>query len=92
MHEIANIMRAIITVLTMYGCLGHLSTPSGDFVDPHEQLEVFLLGVHFKWEEKIEELIVYKEKNGNCNVPKRQSALGIWVQRQRQCHKNGKLS
>ena len=40
----------------------------------------------------MEELIVFKENNGNCNVPQRQSALGIWVSRQRQYHKNGKLS
>ena len=40
----------------------------------------------------MKELIDYKEKNGNCNVPQRQSGLGIWVKWQRQCYKNGKLS
>ena len=40
----------------------------------------------------MDELIFFKEKNGNCNVPQRQSGLGFWVLRQRQCHKKEKLS
>ena len=46
----------------------------------------------FGWKERMDELIVYKEKNGNCNVPQRKSRLGSWVLRQRQSHRKGKLS
>jgi len=44
------------------------------------------------WEERFTELVSYKEKNGNCNVPKREGALGIWVSNQRSMYKKGKLS
>ena len=45
------------------------------------------------WEERRNELILYKEKNGNYNVPqRRKSGLGVWVHRQRQSHRKGKLS
>ena len=44
------------------------------------------------WEERINELVVYKEKKGNCNVPRSQGVLGNWVHDQRQFYKNGKLS
>ena len=45
------------------------------------------------WKERMDELIVYKEKNGNYNVPqRRKSGLGVWVHRQRQSHRKGKLS
>ena len=45
-----------------------------------------------QWEERFNELVGYKEKNGSCNVPRSQGALGNWVHKQRQIHKNGKLS
>ena len=45
-----------------------------------------------QWEEKINELVVYQEKNGNCNVPWSQDSLGRWVDRQCTCYKNGNLS
>lgn len=45
-----------------------------------------------QWEERYNELAAYKEENDTCNVPSNQGALGIWVQTQRQLHKNGKLS
>ena len=46
-----------------------------------------------KWEVRMDEPIIYKEKNGNCIVPQsRKSGLGFWVLRQRQSHKKGKLS
>ena len=44
------------------------------------------------WEERFNELVVFKEKNGNCNVPRSQGVLGNWVHDQRQFYKNGKLS
>ena len=93
-HEIANITRAIITVSTMYDRSEHLSAPSEKLIDPPdpEQSEVLLLGVLSKWEAKMKELIDYKEKNGNCDVPQRESGLGIWVKCQRNCYKNRKLS
>merc|ERR1711862_612179 len=44
------------------------------------------------WENRFKELVDYNEKNGNCNVPQNQGALGIWVNNQRRIHKKGKLS
>ena len=45
-----------------------------------------------QWEERYDELVTYREKNGNCNVPRKQGALGIWVNNQRTAHSKGKLS
>ena len=45
-----------------------------------------------KWEQRFNELAVYKKKNGNCNVPQRHGTLGSWVIQQRQLCKKGKLS
>ena len=44
-----------------------------------------------RWEERFKELVGYKEKTCNYNVPKRQGALGRWVQGQRRLYKKGKL-
>ena len=44
------------------------------------------------WQERFNELVLYKEKNGNCNVPRSQGALGRWVNKQRTKYKKGKLS
>ena len=44
------------------------------------------------WEERFNELVAYKEVNGNCNVPRSQGALGLWVDTQRTTYKRGKLS
>ena len=44
------------------------------------------------WEERFDELVAYKEKNGNCNVPQRQGALGLWVGTQCANYKEGKMS
>ena len=35
------------------------------------------------WETRFEELVQYKAKHGNCDVPKRQGELGQWVATQR---------
>ena len=35
------------------------------------------------WNERLEELREYKEKNGHCKVPQRQGSLGGWVTTQR---------
>ena len=48
--------------------------------------------IYKPWEERFSELAVYKEKNGDCNVPKSQGALGRWVDTQRQPRTKGKLS
>ena len=47
---------------------------------------------HTPWEEWFDELVEYKEKNGNCNVPQRLGALGKWVNKQRTAYRKGKLS
>jgi len=47
------------------------------------------------WEERYSELLCYKERYGNCDVPQRwpeNQGLGIWVSNQRQAKKKGKLS
>ena len=44
-----------------------------------------------KWLEKYEELKVFQQEHGNCNVPKRQGQLGNWVQWQRQTFRMGQM-
>jgi len=47
------------------------------------------------WDERYGQLIAYKERFGDCNVPLRWSenlALGWWCNRQREAYQNGKLS
>ena len=44
------------------------------------------------WETRFDELVEYKAKHGDCNVPQRQGKLGTWVRAQRQQYKKGKLS
>ena len=41
------------------------------------------------WETRFNELVQYKAKHGDCNVPQRQGQLGKWVQNQRT--RKGKL-
>ena len=43
------------------------------------------------WEERLEELVQYKHVHGNCNVPQQyeqNKALGKWVSKQREQHRN----
>jgi len=42
-----------------------------------------------KWEDKFEELEVYKCKHGNCNNPQKEGQLGRWVKSRRQANKKG---
>ena len=44
------------------------------------------------WATQLNELIKYKAKHGDCNVPQRQRPLGSWVGTQRANYKNNKLS
>ena len=44
------------------------------------------------WDWRYRELKEYRDKHGDCNVPRRQGPLGGWVIKQRQFYKNGKLS
>ena len=44
------------------------------------------------WETRFNELVRYKAKHGDCNVPRRHRQLGMWVSKQRQQYKKGKLS
>lgn len=45
------------------------------------------------WEEMYQKLIAYKNKHGDCNVPRGnvESELGKWVSRQRSDYKRGKI-
>ena len=44
------------------------------------------------WETRFNELVQYKAKHGDCNVPLRQGQLGRWVNKQRFNYKKGELS
>ena len=47
------------------------------------------------WEEIFDQLVAYKAKHGDCNVPRGYGPdpqLGTWVQNQRQIRRKGKLS
>jgi len=44
------------------------------------------------WMARFDELVDFKNGNGNCNVPQSQGPLGAWVDKQRVNYKNGKLS
>jgi len=44
------------------------------------------------WEQRLNQLIEYKEEKGNTNVPVRTKSLGSWVKRQRELFKKGELS
>ena len=44
------------------------------------------------WETRFNELVQYKAKHGDCDVPWSQGQLGRWVHKQRTTHKKGKLS
>ena len=46
----------------------------------------------FQWEEKFNELLAYKNKYGNLDIPQNVIGLGEWVSTQRKNNKNGKLS
>mmetsp|Transcript_17957 Transcript_17957/g.41924 ORF Transcript_17957/g.41924 Transcript_17957/m.41924 type:complete len:269 (+) Transcript_17957:252-1058(+) len=43
------------------------------------------------WETRFNELVQYKAKHGDCNVPRNQGKLGEWVHKQREVHRKGKL-
>ena len=44
------------------------------------------------WIARFDELVDFKNENGDCNVPNRHGSLGRWVFTQRRYHKKGKLS
>ena len=44
------------------------------------------------WEIRFNELVQYKAKHGDCNVPNRQGKLGTWADKQRSTYKKDKLS
>ena len=44
------------------------------------------------WETRLNELIKYKSKHGDCDVPVRQGKLGMWVSNQRQYYMADLLS
>ena len=52
----------------------------------------FKWGPRVPWETRFDELVRYKAKHGDCNVPQRQGPLGTWVNYQRFDYKKSKLS
>jgi len=44
-----------------------------------------------KWNRLFIELVKYKEKNGHCNVPRRNGSIGKWIKNQRRLFKSKKL-
>ena len=44
------------------------------------------------WTARFDELVDFKNDNGDCNVPRSQGSLGKWANTQRQSYKKGKLS
>ena len=44
------------------------------------------------WIARFNELVDFKSENGDCNVPRKQGSLGMWVGTQRMTYKKGKLS
>ncbi|EJK54294.1 hypothetical protein THAOC_26096, partial [Thalassiosira oceanica] len=49
-------------------------------------------GHNVPWETRFDELVQYKTKHGDCNVPQSQGNLGIWVSYQRKVYKVGSLA
>ena len=49
-------------------------------------------GARVPWETRFKELVQYKAKHGDCNVPQRQGQLGWWAVTQRQSYRKGELS
>ena len=43
------------------------------------------------WKSRFNDLIVYSNEHGDCNVPQSHGSLGFWVQTQRSIYKKGKL-
>ena len=44
------------------------------------------------WETRLNELVQYKAKHDDCQVPRNQGRLGRWVRQQRDVYKKGKMS
>ncbi|EJK69804.1 hypothetical protein THAOC_08901 [Thalassiosira oceanica] len=44
------------------------------------------------WKTRFKELVQYKAKHGDCNIPQSQLKLGSWVRNQREVYKKNKLS
>ena len=45
-----------------------------------------------QWEEKFSELLAYESNHGNMNVPRGESDLCAWIDRQRAAKKSGEIS
>ena len=50
-----------------------------------------LKGKDTPWDTRFDELVQYKAKHGDCNVPKESGKLGLWIYNQRKVYKDGKL-
>jgi len=54
--------------------------------------EAYESKLHEKWNKCFMELVEYKEKNGDCNIPiKKNRSLGTWIYAQRTLFKSNKL-
>ena len=49
-------------------------------------------GPKVPWETRFNELVQYKAKQGDCNIPQSQGKLGIWVNTQRRVYKANSLA
>jgi hypothetical protein len=62
--------------------------------DRHEKLvEIGFTFVYESniWNTQFMELVKYKEKNGNCNIPTNKGSLGNWIRHQRRLFRSNKL-
>jgi hypothetical protein len=69
---------------------GKRSTMSDERVKALEEIGFVWDSHNAAWEERLDELLQYRENNGQCNVPSRYAKnrqLAIWVKRQRRQYK-----
>eukprot|EP00536_Pseudo-nitzschia_multiseries_P012591 jgi/Psemu1/290388/fgenesh1_pg.490_\ len=69
-------------------------------LDPDKQAQLDAIGMVWdklahKWEQMFSQLLVYKEREGDCSVPRfhkeGDKGLGVWLNRQRKLYKTGNL-
>ena len=61
-------------------------------IDLLESIDFTWEAIDEAWMARFDELVDFKNDNGDCNVPSSQGPLGRWVSEQRSNYKKGKLS